>query len=246
MVCPPSEVIVSPSARPALAAGSPATTPSISTPLVVEPEPDVPDPDPEPPEPYPPYPRPPDPRPPEPHPPAPPPPKPVLSLLPSETDTPRKAVAPMWMAVDPSPATIWFASDSASLIGMENAVVAAPSESDWPWNWYSEEAAVSMPTTWPYAFTREPPESPGSIGALLSIRPVSCSCAPDSSSEAVMDWSSPVTVPVATDGVPPLPSALPRATTVLPTATELELPRLAMVRPEAFSSWITATSEPGS
>src|ERR1039457_5744082 len=60
---------------------------------------------------------------------------------------------------------------------------------------------------------------------LWPISPVSCSAVPDDSSEAVIDWSRPVTLPVATDGVPPLPPALPSATTfsLLCTPDELRL-----------------------
>ena len=79
--------------------------------------------------------------------------------------------------------------------------------------------------------------------ALVSISPVSCSLlTPDPSSDAVIDWFSAVTVPVATDGVPPLPPALPSAVTLSPDCTLEESPRLAVVRPDAFCSWITATS----
>src|SRR5581483_610958 len=140
---------------------------------------------------------------------------------------------------EPWPASIWFAIDSAVLIGIAYAVVP---ELPWPWNWYVEEAAVSTPITWPYAFTREPPESPGWIGASVSISPVSCSLSPDASSEAVMDWFSAVTLPSATEGVPPLPWALPSATTRSPSFTDDESPKLALVRPDAPSAWITATS----
>ena len=74
------------------------------------------------------------------------------------------------------------------------------------------------------------------MSALVSISPVSCSLTPESSSDAVIDWLRAVTVPAATDGVPPLPPALPRATTLSPVCTVEELPRLAMVRPDAFCS----------
>ena len=99
-----------------------------------------------------------------------------------------------------------------------------------------------MPTTWPAKLTSEPPESPGSIGALVSIIPVSCSELPEPSSLAVMDWLSAVTLPVTTDGWPPLPSAFPMATTLWPVLTVAELPRLTVVRPEASCSCRTATS----
>lgn len=103
-----------------------------------------------------------------------------------------------------------------------------------------------MPITWPWELTSAPPESPGWMSALVWISPVSCSLTPDPSSEAVMDWFRSVTVPLATDGVPPLPPALPSAVTVSPLCTEEESPRLAVVRPDAFCSWITATSSPAS
>ena len=81
------------------------------------------------------------------------------------------------------------------------------------------------------------------MSALVSISPVSCSLlAPDPSSDAVMPWFRAVTAPVATDGVPPLPPALPSAVTESPLCTLEESPRLAVVRPDAFCSWITATS----
>ena len=80
------------------------------------------------------------------------------------------------------------------------------------------------------------------MSALVWISPVSCSLVPERSSDAVIDWFSAVTVPAATDGVPPLPSALPSATTLSPICTVEESPRLAMVRPDAFCSWSTATS----
>ena len=62
------------------------------------------------------------------------------------------------------------------------------------------------------------------MGALVSISPVSCSLTLDSSSDAVIDWLRAVTVPVATEGVPPLPSALPRAVTLSPGCTVEESP----------------------
>src|SRR5580693_9625505 len=103
------------------------------------------------------------------------------------------------------------------------------------------EAAVSMPTTAPNWLTSGPPESPGWMSALDSIRPLSCSEVPEPSSDAVIDWLRAVTWPGATDGVPPAPPALPSPTTLLPTLTVLELPMVAVFRPEAPLSWSTAT-----
>ena len=50
------------------------------------------------------------------------------------------------------------------------------------------DAAVSMPMTWPEVSTSEPPESPGWMSALVSMRPVRFSALPPLSSLAVMDW----------------------------------------------------------
>ena len=69
-----------------------------------------------------------------------------------------------------------------------------------------------MPTTCPALLTRGPPESPGWTLAFTSMSPVNCSGLLPSSSLAVMDWLSVVTVPGATLGVPPVPPALPMAT----------------------------------
>ena len=78
--------------------------------------------------------------------------------------------------------------------------------------------------------------------ALVWIRPLSCSDDPEPSSEAVIDWLSAVTVPAATDGVPPAPPALPSPTTLSPTFTVEELPVVAVVSPDAPDSCSTATS----
>ena len=78
--------------------------------------------------------------------------------------------------------------------------------------------------------------------ALVSIRPLSCSDDPEPSSEAVIDWLSAVTVPAATDGVPPAPPALPSPTTLSPAFTVEELPVVAVVSPDAPDSCSTATS----
>ena len=130
----------------------------------------------------------------------------------------------------------------AWLIGMANAWVAGCC--DCVPNAVVEmllEAAVFMPTTSPWVLTSGPPESPGWMPALVWIRPWSRSALPADSSEAVMVLPVAVTLPVATDGVPPLPPALPSATTFWPLCTPEEL-RLTVCSPEAFTSWSTATS----
>jgi hypothetical protein len=53
-----------------------------------------------------------------------------------------------------------------------------------------------MPITWPRELISGPPESPGLMRALLWISLVSCSRPPDSSSNAVIDLSSALTVPL--------------------------------------------------
>ena len=78
------------------------------------------------------------------------------------------------------------------------------------------EAAVLMPMTCPAVLTSGPPESPGWMPALWWMSPVSCSGGARPSSEAVIDAPRPAMWPVATAGVPPLPSALPSATTFWP------------------------------
>ena len=72
-----------------------------------------------------------------------------------------------------------------------------------------------MPITVPAVVTSGPPESPDCSGTFVRISPVSCSEVCSASSVAVIDSFRPVILPVATAGVPPLPSALPRAMTVL-------------------------------
>ena len=102
---------------------------------------------------------------------------------------------------------------------------------------------MSIPMTWPAELTSGPPESPGWIGALVWISPVSCSeLLAEPSSLAVMDWLSDVTLPVTTDGCPPLPSAFPMATTFWPTVTVEESPKVTVCRPDAFCSCSTAMS----
>ena len=78
--------------------------------------------------------------------------------------------------------------------------------------------------------------------AFVSIRPLSCSDVPSPWSLAVMDWLRAVTVPPAALGVPPVPPAFPMPTTSWPTEALDELPRFAVVRPDALWSCSTATS----
>ena len=84
------------------------------------------------------------------------------------------------------------------------------------------EAAVSMATTLPKRLTSGPPESPGWMSQLVSMRSVSFSEVPSPASLAVIDWPSAVTEPPATLGVPPTPPALPMPITPSPPSTELE------------------------
>ena len=121
----------------------------------------------------------------------------------------------MWTVDEPFPASIWRAMDRAVLIGMAKPWLPW----DWPLNWNEKpaEAAVSTPRTWPEVLTSAPPESPGWMSALVSMRPLSCSDVPSPWSLAVIDWLSAVTVPPAALGVPPVPPALPTPTTSSPT-----------------------------
>jgi len=110
------------------------------------------------------------------------------------------------------------------------------------WNAKLLEPAVIMPTTAPDVFTRAPPESPGSIPALVSMSPLSRSLELVSSSLAVIDWLTAMTDPLVEVGVPPTPPALPRATTAAPTFTICALAIGTVFRPEAPFSLSTATS----
>jgi len=74
-----------------------------------------------------------------------------------------------------------------------------------------------MPITLPVESTKAPPESPDWMLALTWMRSLSCSVVPVSSLLAVIDWVTAVTEPAAAVGVPPVPPALPAATTLSPT-----------------------------
>ena len=65
---------------------------------------------------------------------------------------------------------------------------------------------------------------------------------PAPSSCAATEAPRAVILPVATDGVVSLPSALPSATTCWPTFAVLESPIVTVLSPEAPVSWRTATS----
>ena len=111
---PPTEVIVSPAVRPALAAAEPDRAPAMVTPLLV-PLPLVPLPSPWLPNPPKPLPSPNPPNPPES-------PEPLPELLPP-VSMPRKAVAPMWMTEDALPAYrlryAWFLGPAALLFATD-------------------------------------------------------------------------------------------------------------------------------
>jgi len=81
---------------------------------------------------------------------------------------------------------------------------------------------------------------------LISIMPVSVSTLEPFSSLAVRVCPVAVTLPFAALGVPPVPPALPTAVTASPALTSDESPIFAVCRPDAFCSWITATSSVGS
>src|SRR5450759_3640687 len=84
------------------------------------------------------------------------------------------------------------------------------------------------------------------MAARTWIIPVRVSSLVLPGSETVMVWSRPVTTPGVTAGVPPRPRALPRATIWSPTATDDELPRGIVGRPETPVICSNATSSVGS
>ena len=109
-----------------------------------------------------------------------------------------------------------------------------------------EEAAVSIPITFPEASTSGPPESPGWTLASTWMRFWRVSGLAPVSSVAVMVWPIATTEPVAVDGVPPLPRALPMATIGSPTFSFDGSPMLTVFRFEAPWSWRRAMSSAGS
>jgi len=133
----------------------------------------------------------------------------------------------------PWPFLICRAMASARLIGIAKPTleVVLPKLPD--------DAAVSMPITWPAVFTSGPPESPSTIWAFVCSMPCSVSV-PPSWSLAVIVWFSCVIAPDTTVGGPPTPLALPMAMTLSPIFTVEELPSGIVRRPDAPSSWISA------
>src|SRR5260370_40746922 len=103
--------------------------------------------------------------------------------------------------------------DIAALIGMAYATVPAERRKR------PTDAAVSMPTTRPDVSTRGPPESPGWIGALISMSPLRVSALPPPWSLAVIVWLRVVTPPRLTAGPPPRPRAFPPAAPPSPAHT---------------------------
>src|ERR1035438_9147830 len=113
------------------------------------------------------------------------------------TSMPMNAVAPMCTVDDEFPCSIDDAMARAEPIGMANAcaVVELSELNTGP---LDDEAAVSMPTTCPLAFTSAPPESPAWMPALISIMPLSVSEPVGFSlSPAVIDCCLATTVPAA-------------------------------------------------
>ena len=102
-------------------------------------------------------------------------------------------------------------------------------------------AAVIMPMTWPALFASAPPESPSWIRALVCSMWFRFSVLFEPWSLAWIERSSALMMPWA-GFAPPRPSALPSASTGVPRLTCAELPKLSVGRPEAPSSWSSATS----
>ena len=109
----------------------------------------------------------------------------------------------------------------------------------------SLDPAVIIPTTCPAALTSGPPESPGWIGASISMTLPNDSV-PPRPSLTVMDCPRFEMLPWVTVGVPPWPSALPMATTSWPTERVEESARVTVGSPD--KPWIcrSATSSVGS
>ena len=90
------------------------------------------------------------------------------------------------------------------------------------------DAAVSMPIACPELLNSGPPESPGRIGAFVSIIPLRLSL-PPWSSPTVIERLTAVTVPEA-EVNRPVPPAFPIACTESPVSTDEESPREIVLR----------------
>ena len=95
-----------------------------------------------------------------------------------------------------------------------------------------EATAVFMPTTSAWALTSGPPELPGLMAASVCSRPVRFSVSPLSFSADRVRFLA-ETIPSVTDGPPASASALPMASTRVPTLAWDESPSMTVGRPEA-------------
>ena len=91
-----------------------------------------------------------------------------------------------------------------------------------------------MPTTLPALSSSGPPESPGRIGAFVSITPVSRWRSPLSLS-TVIDLLSRMTLP-RTEMRRPIPPEFPTAVTLAPTVSVAEFPIVTVLRLVALRS----------
>jgi hypothetical protein len=121
----------------------------------------------------------------------------------------------MWTAAEALPATIRAATEAAWLAGIANAWVVPEVI------WNCDDAAVSMPIQ----RTARVAWLEGYVGA-------------DQPGQLLGDAG----LPVAAAGVPPLPAALPRASTFSPVFTADEWPRATVLSPDAAVSCRTAMS----
>jgi hypothetical protein len=134
----------------------------------------------------------------------------------------------MWTVALAWPLVICRAIVVALLTGIANPVVA----DCWSKPPLAVLAAVSMPITAPEPLTSGPPESPSWIGASVCSIPVRFSVVPAPLSLAVMSRFLALRMPCAVDGRPPLPPALPIASTGSPNWALSESPRVTVGRPD--------------
>ncbi len=113
-----------------------------------------------------------------------------------------------------------------------------------PWAWVPPcglaAASVGIPITSPVVVTSAPPLFPGLIGALVWIVP--SSAVAGAVAVAGSATARPVAEMMPSVTLPDNPSGLPTASTTSPTWALLESPHLAGVRPDGFSTRITARS----